>query len=90
MNRLVIHMGFDSKGVIVAVLAQTCGMLIPFTWDFELGESNFSAEHWMEDENLWSPDSSIADWRRRAREYDKAVRFQRITYTVDSIKKGVR
>ena len=90
MNRLVIHKGFDSKGIVVAVMVQTCGMLIPFTWDFELGKSNFKAEYWIKGGDLWSQDSSIADWKRRVRKYYKAVRFQRVTYTVDSIKKGVR
>ena len=90
MNRLVIHKGFDSKGKVVAVLVQTCGMLIPFTLDFELGKSNFKAEHWIKDGDLWNQASSIADWKRSVRKYYKAVRFQRITYTVDSIKKGVR
>ena len=88
MNRLVIHKGFDSKGKVVAVMVQTCGMLIPFTGGFELGKSNFKAEHWIKGGDLWSQESSIADWKRRARKYDKAVRFQRITYTVDSLKKG--
>ena len=90
MNRLVINKGYDSKGVVVAVLVETCGMLIPFTWDFELGKSNFEAKHWIKDGDLWSQDSSIADWKRKVRKYDKAVRFQRITYTPDSLKKGVR
>lgn len=90
MNRLVINKGFDSKGVVVAVLVQTCGMLIPFTWDFELGKPNFKAEYWIKDGALWSQDSSIADWKRKVRKYDKAVRFQRITYTPDSLKKWVR
>ena len=90
MNRLVIHKGFDSKGIVVAVMVQTCGMLIPFAWDFELGKSNFKAEYWIKSGKFWGQDSSIADWKRMARKYDKAVRFQRITYTVDSLKKGVR
>lgn len=90
MNRLVIHKGFDSKGIVVAVMIQTCGMLIPFTGDYELGKSNFKAEHWIKGGDLWSQCSSIAGWKRRVRKYNKAVRFQRITYAVDSIKKGVR
>ena len=90
MNRLVIHKGFDSKGKVVATMVQTCGMLIPFAWDFELGKSNFKAGYWIKGGNLWNQASSIADWKRRERKYDKAVRFQRITYTVDSLKKGVR
>ena len=90
MNRLVIHKGFDSKGIVVAVMVQTCGMLIPFTWDFELDKYSFKAERWIKGGDLWNQDSSIADWKRWARKYDKAVRFQRITYTADSLKKGVR
>ena len=90
MNRLVIHKGFDSKGIVVAVMVQTCGMLIPFPRDFELDKSNFKAEHWIKDGDLWSQDPSIADWKRDVRKCYKAVRFQRVTYTVDSIKKGVR
>ena len=90
MNRLVIHKGFDSKGVVVATLAQTCGMLIPFIGDFKLGEFSFETEHWVVGGDSWGQDSSIADWKRWARKYDKAVRFQRITYTPDSLKKGVR
>ena len=90
MDRLVVHKGFDSKGIVVAVLVQTCGMLIPFTWDFELGKPNFKAEYWIKGGDLWCQDSSIADWKRSVRKCYKAVRFQRITYTVDSIKKGVR
>lgn len=90
MNRLVIHKGFDSKGIVVAVLVQTCGMLIPFTWDFELSKSHFKAECWIKSGDLWCQDSSIADWKREVRKCYKAVRFQRITYTVDSLKKGVR
>ena len=90
MNRLVIHKGFDSKGIVVAVMVQTCGMLIPFTCYFELCKSNFKAEHWIKGGDLWCQDSSIADWKRGVRKCHKAVRFQRITYTVDSIKKGVR
>lgn len=90
MNRLVIHKGFDSKGKVVATMVQTCGMLIPFTWDFELIKSNFKAEHWIKDGDLWNQASSIAYWKRWVRKYYKAVRFQRITYTVDSLKKGVR
>ena len=90
MNRLVIHKGFDSKGIVVAVMAQTCGMLIPFTWDFELGKFNFKARYWIRSGDFWKQASSIADWKRRVRKYYKAVRFQRITYTPDSLKKGVR
>ena len=90
MNRLVIHKGFDSKGIVVAVMVQTCGMLIPFTWDFGLCKPNFKAEYWIEGGDLWKQDSSIADWKRGARKYNKAVRFQRVTYTADSIKKWVR
>ena len=90
MNRLVIHKGFDSKGIVVAVMVQTCGVLIPFTLDFELGKSNFEAEYWIKGGDLWNQGSSIADWKRKIRKYYKAVRFQRITYTVDSLKKGVR
>ena len=90
MNRLVIHKGFDSKGIVVSVMVQTCGMLIPFTWDFELSKFNFKAEHWIKVGDLRSQGSSIADWKRRVRRCYKAVRFQRITYTVDSLKKGVR
>ena len=90
MNRLVIHKGFDSKGKVVATLVQTCGMLIPFTGDFELGKSDFKAEYWIKNGVFWGQDSSIADWKRWARKYYKAVRFQRITYTPDSLKKGVR
>ena len=90
MNRLVIHKGFDSKGKVVAVLVQTCGMLIPFAWNFELGKPHFKAGYWIEGGDLWIQESSIADWKRSVRKYYKAVRFQRITYTVDSIKKGVR
>ena len=90
MNRLVIHKGFDSKGIVVAVMVQTCGMLIPFAWNFELGKPHFKAEFWIKSWGPWCQDSSIADWKRRARKYYKAVRFQRITYTVDSLKKGVR
>ena len=90
MNRLVIHKGFDSKGEVVATLVQTCGMLIPFIWDFELGEFDYEAKHWIKGGDLWKQASSISDWRRRVRKCYKAVRFQRITYTADSIKKGVR
>lgn len=90
MNRLVIHKGFDSKGEVVATLVQTCGMLIPFQWCFELGESDFKAEHWVKNGALWSQESSITDWKKRARKFDKAIRFQCITYTPDSLKKGVR
>lgn len=90
MNRLVIHKGFDSKGEVVATLVQTCGMLIPFAWGFEPGKVDFKAEHWIKNWTLWGQETSIADWKRRARKYDKAVRFQRITYTPDSLKKGVR
>ena len=90
MNRLVIHKGFDSKGKVVATMVQTCGMLIPFTLDFELYKFNFKAEYWIKDRGFWNQASSIADWKRAVRKYSKAVRFQRITYTVDSLKKGVR
>ena len=90
MNRLVIHKGFDSKGVVVAVLVQTCGMLIPFTWDFELGKPHFKAEFWIGGGDFWNQAFSIAGWKGKVRKYYKAVRFQRITYTVDSLKKGVR
>ena len=90
MNRLVIHKGFDSKGEVVATLVQTCGMLIPFIWNFELCKFDFKAEHWIKGGDLWNQASSIADWKRRIRKCYKAVRFQRITYTVDSLKKGVR
>ena len=90
MNRLVIHKGFDSKGVVVAALVQTCGMLIPFTWDFEPNKFDFEVKYWIKDGDLWNKASSIEDWKRRVRKCNKAVRFQRITYTVDSFKKGVR
>ena len=89
MNRLVIHKGFDSKGKVVATMVQTCGMLIPFTWDFKLGKFNFKAKYWIKGGDFWKQDSSIADWKRRVRKYYKAVRFQRITDTVASLKTGV-
>ena len=90
MNRLIIHKGFDSKGEVVAVMVQTCGMLIPFTWDFELNKLNFKVKYWIKGGDFWNQDPSIADWKRSVRKCYKAVRFQRITYTVDSLKKGVR
>ena len=90
MNRLVIHKGFDSKGVVVAAMVQTCGMLIPFVWELKLAKFTFKPEYWIKDGVLWSQKSSIADWKRKVRKYYKAVRFQRITYTVDSLKKRVR
>ena len=90
MNRLVIHKGFDSKGKVVAVLVQTCGMLIPFAWNFELSKSNFKAEHWTAKGSFWVHETSIVNWKKKVRKHKKAVRFQRITYTPDSLKKGVR
>ena len=90
MNRLVIHKGFDSKGKVVATMVQTCGMLIPFKGDFKLGKFNLNAKYWIKGGDFWGQDSSIADWKRLVRKCDKAVRFQRITYTPDSLKKGVR
>ena len=90
MNRLVIHKGFDSKGIVVAVMVQTCGMLIPFTYDFNLKKFDFKAEHWTAKGSFWAQQTSLVNWKKEARKYDKAVRFQRITYTPDSLKKGVR
>ena len=90
MSRLVIHKGFDSKGEVVATMVQTCGMLIQFTGDFEPNKFDFKPKYWIKGGDFWNQASSIADWKRSVRKYNKAVRFQRITYTADSLKKGVR
>ena len=86
--RLVVHLGLDRNNEVQSHLVQMCGRLIPFLGSFEFKERYLNASFWCAD--YWGVYNNLKDWKEWAKEEHRVVRFQRITYTVDSIKKGVR
>ena len=87
-SRLVVHLGLDRNNEVQCHLVQMCGRLIPFWGSFEFREDHLKASYWCTDD--WGVDNNLKDWKDWAKEVRRVVRFQRVTYTVDSVKKGVR
>ena len=85
--RLVVHLGLDKNNKVLFHAVEACGRLIPFYGDFRLSEYNFKNSFWMD--FGWATTPNISSWKDHARK-DGCVRFQRVTYTADSLKKGVR
>ena len=86
--RLVVHLGLDRNNEVQCHLVQTCGRLIPFGGSFEFKERYLKASFWCTDYcGLYN---NLKGWKKWAKKVHRAVRFQRVTYTVDSIKKEVR
>ena len=86
-KRLLVHLGLDKNNKVLYHAVEACGRLIPFFGDFRLIELYFKNSCWMD--FGWATTPNISSWKYHARK-DGCVRFQRVTYTVDSIKKGVR
>ena len=86
--RLVVHLGLDRNNEVQCHLVQMCGRLIPFWGSFEFKERYLKASFWCTD--YWGVYNNIKEWKEWSKERCGVVRFQRVTYTVDSIKKGVR
>lgn len=86
--RLVVHLGLDRNNEVQCYAVQMCGRLIPFLGSFEFKERYLDASYWCSD--CWGVYNNLKDWKGWEKEVRRVVRFQRVTYTEDSIKKGVR
>ena len=86
-KRLLVHLGLDKNNKVLFHAVDACGRLIPFSGDFILTELCFENSCWMD--FGWATTPNISSWKYHASK-DGCVRFQRITYTPDSLKKGVR
>lgn len=86
--RLVVHLGLDRNNEVQCHLVQMCGRLIPFYGSFEFKEEYLKASYWCP--ASWGVCNNLKEWKEWAKEVHRVVRFQRVTYTADSIKKGVR
>ena len=86
-KRLLVHKGLDKNNKVLLHAVEACGRLIPFSWDFILTELYFENSCWMD--FGWATTPNISSWKDHASK-EGCVRFQRVTYTVDSLKKGVR
>ena len=87
-SRLVVHLGLDRNNEVQCHFVQMCGRLIPFYGPFEFKERHLKASFWCTD--YWGVYNNLKKCKEWAKERCGVVRFQRVTYTVDSIKKGVR
>ena len=85
--RLVVHLGLDRNNEVKCHFVQMCGRIIPFWGSFEFKERYLKASFWCTD--YWGV-YNLKEWKRLVKEAHRVVRFQRVTYTEDSIKKGVR
>ena len=86
-KRLLVHLGLDKNNKVLFHAVEACGRLIPFFGDFRLTELYFKNNCWMD--FGWATTPNISSWKYHASK-EGCVRFQRVTYTVDSLKKGVR
>ena len=85
-KRLVVHLGLDKNNKVLFHAVEACGRLIPFSWDFILTELCFENSCWMN--SSWGTIPNISYWKDHASKRG-CVRFQRVTYTVDSLKKRI-
>lgn len=86
--RLVVHLGLDRNNEVQCYAVQTCGRLIPFLGSFEFKERYLRTSYWCT--ASWGVYNNLKEWKELEKEVRRVVRFQRVTYTADSIKKGVR
>ena len=86
--RIVVYLGLDRNNEVKCYLVQMSGRLLPFGGSFEFKERHLKASFWCGD--YWVVYNNLKDWKEWAKEVHRVVRFQRVTYTEDSIKKGVR
>ena len=86
--RLVVHLGLDRNNEVKCHLVQTCGRLIPFWGSFDFKERYLNTSFWGTES--WGVYNNLKEWKEWAKKEHRVVRFQRVTYTEDSIKKGVR
>ena len=86
-KRLLVHLGLDKNNKVLFHAVEACGRLIPFYGDFRLSVYYFGNSCWMRLD--WATTLNISSWKDHARK-EGCVRFQRVTYTVDSLKKRVR
>ena len=86
--RLVVHLGLDRNNEVQCHFVQTCGRLIPFWGSFDFKERYLNASFWGTES--WGVYNNLKEWKEWAKKVHRVVRFQRVTYTEDSIKKGVR
>ena len=84
--RIVVHKGLDKNNKVLSHAVEACGRLIPFFGDFILTELCFENSCWMD--FGWATTPNISSWKDHASKRG-CVRFQRITYTVDSLKKRI-
>lgn len=87
--RLVVHLGLDRNNEVQCYAVQMCGQLIPFGGSFELRERYLIPSYWIWG-SPWSGSYDLKEWKEHSKRGHGVVRFQRVTYTADSIKKGVR
>lgn len=86
-KRLLVHLGLDKNNKVLFHAVEACGRLIPFFGDFRLDGVYFKNSCWMD--FGWRTIPNLSSWKDHASK-EGCVRFQRVTYTVDSLKKGVR
>ena len=81
-KRLLVHLGLDKNNKVLFHAVEACGRLIPFFGDFRLDGVYFKNRFWMD--YGWVTIQDISSWKDHARK-GGCVRFQRVTYTVDSL-----
>ena len=86
--RFVVHLGLDRNNKVRCHLVQVCGRLIPFYGSFKFKARYLKTSYWVT--TSWCVDNNLKEWKEWAKEEHRVVRFQRVTYTEDSLKKGVR
>ena len=86
-KRLLVHLGLDKNNKVLSYAVEACGRLIPFFGDFRLEGFYFKNSCWMA--SGWRTIPDVSSWKDYASK-EGCVRFQRVTYTSDSLKKGVR
>lgn len=86
-KRLLVHLGLDRNNKVLFHVVEACGRLIPFFGDFRLEGAFFRNSFWMD--SSWGTTPNLSSWKDHTSKRG-CVRFQRVTYTEDSLKKGVR
>ena len=86
-HRTLVHIALNAKGERVGSLASACGRLIPFGYGDPEDLHRFRdrpTKEWIALD--WGVEESLHGWKKRAREYKQAVRFQRAILVGDDVK----
>ncbi len=78
-TRILVHIALNAKNERVGCLVVACGQLIPLTYCDKSDLNRFKSRAdsmWLALD--WSVESSLEEWKKSQREYELAVRFQRV------------